>query len=75
MTIKEQITARIESLQENELNELFEIIENFVKSKSGSQVSQEKPSLMSRLRKIEIDAPADFSTNLDQYLNGEKTIE
>lgn len=75
MTIKEQITAEIESLHEEDLNELFDIIKNFVQTKSSSQPSTQVPSLMSRLRKIKIDGPADFSTNLVQYMNGEKTIE
>ena len=37
MTIKEQITAEIESLHEEDLNELFDIIKNFVQTKSSSQ--------------------------------------
>jgi hypothetical protein len=37
---------------------------------------QESPpeSLFSRLQKIKISAPADFSENLDAYLNGEKNV-
>ena len=35
--------------------------------------SQKNPkSLFSRLREIKISAPADFSENIDAYLNGEK---
>ena len=39
-------------------------------------VSQEAPteSLFSRLQQIKISAPADFSENLDAYLNGEKHV-
>ena len=40
------------------------------------RVSQERNSdtLFSKLRKIKIKGPADFSENLDLYLSGEKTI-
>jgi hypothetical protein len=31
-------------------------------------------SLFSRLKQIKISAPADFSENLDAYLNGEKNV-
>jgi hypothetical protein len=31
-------------------------------------------SLFSRLREIKISAPADFSENIDAYLNGEKSV-
>jgi hypothetical protein len=39
-------------------------------------VSQSAPteSLFSRLQQIKISAPADFSENLDAYLNGEKNV-
>jgi hypothetical protein len=39
-------------------------------------VNQESPveSLFSRLQKIKISAPADFSENLDAYLSGEKNV-
>ncbi len=30
---------------------------------------------MAKLRKIKINAPPDFSKNLDLYLTGEKTID
>ncbi len=32
------------------------------------------PTLLTRLQHIKITAPADFSENLDQYLNGEKHV-
>ena len=40
------------------------------------RVNQERNSntLFSKLRKIKIKGPADFSENLDLYLSGEKTI-
>lgn len=36
--------------------------------------SQKSDSLFSRLREIKISAPADFSENIDAYLNGEKNV-
>ena len=32
-------------------------------------------TLMERLRQIKIDAPEDFSANVDQYMNGEKKVD
>ena len=34
--------------------------------------SQDQPALLTQLQQIKITAPADFSENIDQYLNGEK---
>ena len=77
MTTKEQIKAEIDNLKEDsleqgDLDELYKMIKDFVQAKSSAP---KKESFMSRMRKIKIDAPADFSTNLDQYTSGEKTIE
>jgi len=36
--------------------------------------SPDNNSLLSRLRQIKISAPADFSENIDNYLNGEKHV-
>ncbi|KAM3089622.1 hypothetical protein ACKFKG_33315 [Phormidesmis sp. 146-35] len=36
--------------------------------------SDRKPGIMARLRRIKIEAPEDFSVNLDLYLNGEKQL-
>lgn len=67
MTIREKIVAKVQNLPENVLPEVFE----FVK-----KVGEEKKSgLLRRLQKIKIEAPADFSRNVDLYLNGEKEIE
>ena len=76
MTTKEQIKAEIDNLKEDslekgDLDELYKMIKDFVQARSAPK----KGSLMSRLRKIKIDVPEDFSTNLEQYMSGEKTIE
>ena len=76
-TTKEQIKAEIDNLKEDslkkgDLDELYKMIKDFVQARSSAP---KKESLMSQLRKIKIDAPEDFSINLDRYMSGEKTIE
>ncbi|MCP4933308.1 MAG: hypothetical protein GY927_03680 [bacterium] len=71
MTTKERIKAEIDTLGDENLDELYKIIKHFMQTKSMRQ----KSSFMSRLKHIEIDAPADFSVNLDQYTSGQKQIE
>ncbi|MFK5970203.1 MAG: hypothetical protein QM487_08825 [Candidatus Marithrix sp.] len=71
MTTKELIQAEIDTLNEDNLNELHTLIKQFAQSK-------QKPahqSLMEKLRQIHIDAPADFSTNFNQYINGKKNAK
>lgn len=68
MNIREEIVAKVQVLPESILPEVFEILEKI-------ELKQNKPSLMERLRKIEIDAPPDFSRNIDLYLSGEKKID
>ncbi len=70
MTTKELIQAEIESLDEQDLQELYSLIRQFVKSKQCSSPDR----LMSRLKRIKIDAPEDFSVNLELYMSGEKRV-
>ena len=73
MKTKELIYAEIDSFNENslnDLNELYALIKQFVQSKQ--KLGHQKPSFMSKLQQIQIDAPADFSANFNQYANGEK---
>jgi hypothetical protein len=65
---KEFIKAEIDRVEEDRLDELYSLIQRFTRHKSGT----EKPTLMDRLMKIEIDGPEDFSSQFDLYLNGEK---
>lgn len=71
MTTKEMIQAEIDRLDEEYLDEVYLLIKNFAQSKQPSK----KQSLMSKLKSIKIDAPADFATNLDLYVSGEKRVE
>lgn len=68
---KELIHKEIDHIGEEYLDELYDAIRQFTRSRP--HVS--KPSLMARLRSIRIDAPEDFAANLDLYTTGEKCAE
>lgn len=70
MTSRERINTELDKLSDRELNDLYPIVEQFIKEKMNSR----KSGIMSRLRQIRIKAPEDFSENLDSYLNGEKQL-
>lgn len=70
MSTKELIVSELDTLDEQDLNELYMIIKPFIEARR----STEPPSLMSKLRLIQIDAPPDFATNLDLYTSGEKNV-
>ncbi len=71
MTNKEKIQAEIDSISEEYFDELYLLINNFARTKPRKN----KPTLMSQLKSIQIDAPEDFAANLDLYLSGEKSVE
>ncbi|MDT7603405.1 MAG: hypothetical protein QOF61_1402 [Acidobacteriota bacterium] len=71
MATKEEIKSEIEKVPEERLAELYQIVRRFAQSKPSSS----KPTLMSKLRRVRISAPPDFSENIDLYLTGEKTVE
>ncbi|NMG19975.1 hypothetical protein [Brasilonema bromeliae] len=62
MNTKQKIQAEIDSLNEDYLDELYLLLKDFTQSKQHSK----KPSFMSKLKQIKIDAPEDFSTNIDE---------
>lgn len=68
MTLREEIIADIEKLPESVLPKLLEKIKELHEKAA-------QPTLMERLRKITIDAPPDFSRNIDLYMTGEKKFE
>lgn len=72
MTTKELIQAEIGTLNDSDLEELYSMIKRFVEAKrrTGSPAS-----LMSKLKRVKIDAPADFATNLELYMSGEKSVQ
>jgi hypothetical protein len=69
MTTKERIQAELEHLSEEDMAELLRVIQNRVQAGTGR-----KPGLLSKLRQVQINAPEDFATNLEQYESGEKQI-
>jgi hypothetical protein len=71
MVTKEEIKSEIEKVPDERLPELYQIVKGFTQPKPDSS----KPTLMSKLRRVRIGGPPDFSENIDMYLDGEKTIE
>lgn len=70
MVTKEIIKSEIERVPEQCLEELYEVVKIY--SRSG--VTTNGGSLLSKLRKITIEGPEDFSANIDMYLSGDKRI-
>jgi hypothetical protein len=71
MDTRELIHAEIDQLGQEQLNELYQLIKDLTRSDR----SDERLSLMARLKRITIDAPPDFATNLDRYTSGERRAE
>ncbi|MGB7208651.1 MAG: hypothetical protein WBD27_08325 [Pyrinomonadaceae bacterium] len=69
---KEAVKREIDNVPVEKLNVLYKYIKDLSRVKPKKK---NKESLMANLRKIKIEAPPDFSRNIDLYLNGEKTIE
>ena len=63
MTMKERIKAEIDRLDEQQLNELYEVVKDLARPKDGER----ELSLMAKLKRIKIDGPEDFSANLDLW--------
>ena len=70
MVTKEIIKSEIERVPDERLEELYEVVKIFSRTETGKNGS----TLFTKLKKISIDGPVDFSENLDLYLSGEKTI-
>lgn len=68
MTIKDLIKAEVDNVADEKLDELYDVVRKY------SRAELSEPTLMDRLREIEIDAPEDFASNFDLYLNGEKSV-
>lgn len=71
MTTKEAILAEIENVRESDLDELYRLIQSFVKTRQQPRTE----NLMARLREIKIDGPEDLAENHDLYLSGEKNVK
>jgi hypothetical protein len=70
MVTKEIIKSELDRVPEERLEEVYEVVKLYSRPGTPSNGS----SLLSKLKKIKIDGPEDFSENLDLYLSGEKTI-
>ncbi len=69
---KEDIKQEIDKVSDKDLERLYKYVKHLAEIKPNKQ---SKESFMAKMRKIKIDAPPDFSRNIDLYLSGEKTIE
>ena len=72
MTLKELIYAEINKVEEDNLDELYEFVKQFANAKS---TAKPKTGILSKLKRIKIQAPVDFATNIDQYMSGEKNLD
>lgn len=61
----------IEKVPDERLPELYQVVKRFARPEPDSS----KPRLMSKLLRVRVGGPPDFSENIDLYLTGEKTIE
>lgn len=72
MTLKELIYAEINKIEENNLDELYEFVKQFASTKSKTKI---KSGVLSKLKRIKIQAPVDFAADIDLYMSGEKTLD
>jgi hypothetical protein len=68
MNTKELILDELDKLEEDSLQELYGLIKNFANNKT----SDKKQGALAKLKKIKIQAPVDFASNIDLYLKVEK---
>lgn len=71
MTTKEKIIEGLAALDDAGLAKVHAVVREL----SESKAEKPKESIMEKLRRITIDAPPDFSKNLDLYLSGEKSLD
>jgi hypothetical protein len=70
MVTKEIIKSELDRVPEERLEEVYEVVKLY-----SRRTPSNGSSLLSKLKKIKIDGPEDFSENLDLYLSGEKSID
>lgn len=64
MAIKDLIKAEVDTVEEAQMGELYDVVRSFTRNGDHSKADKSKPSLMSKLREIQIDGPEDFAANL-----------
>ncbi|MBD2317582.1 hypothetical protein [Phormidium tenue] len=72
MTLKELIYAEINKIEEDNLDELYQFVKQFANTKSAAKP---KTGILNKLKRIKIQAPVDFATNVDLYMSGEKNLD
>jgi hypothetical protein len=68
MTTRQQLYAELENIKEENLDDFYQMLKDFIHTKQ----SVKKTGLLERLQQIKIDAPEDFTTHFDLYMNGSK---
>jgi hypothetical protein len=71
MITKDLIQVEVDSIDDEYLDELYDLIRRFTQEKQRGV----KPTFMAKLKSVQIDAPEDFAANLDLYVSGEKRVE
>ena len=66
MITRELVKTEVDRILESNL----EVLYKFIKTLQQPQATQPS-SLMSQLKQVKSQAPADFAQNIDAYLNGE----
>ena len=69
MTLKELIYAEINKIEEDNLDELYQFVKQLANTKSAAKP---KTGILNKLKRIKIQAPVDFSANIDLYMSGDK---
>jgi hypothetical protein len=69
MTIKQMIQAEIDKVDEKSLKDLYLLIQEYVAAKENH-----RSDIMTKLKGIAIEAPADFAANFDAYASGDKRV-
>jgi hypothetical protein len=71
MTTKELLLREIDQLNEDELEALFALVQEFLEHTD----SDPGADFLIQLGEIQIDGPEDFAENFDLYLSGEKSLD
>jgi hypothetical protein len=66
MTARELLQSEIDNLDEQSVSAVLQLVRLYAKSSP----TQRSGDLLTMLRTVEIDGPADFAANLDEYLYG-----
>lgn len=68
MVTRELIYSEIERMNVEDLDELYKLIRQLSRAKRKSK----KKGALSRIKRVKVSAPKDFSINHDRYITGER---